>query len=126
MAEISRQDMQNMLDSFRGRLLDQVATKQDVQKATESSRDRMISYMHDFLQQNQQQFIRQLDIRTKIYKERLNAMESRIGGLEQELKASRQLMEQMSLQQRNVIIPTVQEAASNKEARGQAFGFDSF
>ncbi len=115
MTAISRQDMQNMLDTFRNRLIDQVSTKQDVQRMTDATRDRIISYMHDYLQQNQQQFIRQLDIRTKMYKDKLTSMESRIFALEQELKVSRQLMEQMALRQRNVVIPTVQQAASNRE-----------
>lgn len=120
MTALSRQDMQAMLDTFRNRLLDQVATKQDVQRSTELSRDRIISYIHDYLQQNQQQFIRQLDMRTKIYKDRLTAMESRIISLEQELRMSRQLMEQMSTRQQNVVIPTVQQAASKQETRNPA------
>ena len=118
MAALSRQDVQNMLDTFRSRLVDQLGSRQDMQKMSDTSRDRIISYMHDFLLQNQQQFVRQLDIRTKLYKDRLSAMESRILSLEQELKASRQLMEQMSHRQRNVVIPQVQEVA-NRDTRPQ-------
>lgn len=119
MTALSRQDMQTMLDTFRSRLLDQVASKQDVQRTTDAARDRVISYMHDYLQQNQQQFVRQLDMRTKMYRDRMLALESRICTLEQELKISRQLMEQMSLRQRNVVIPSVQEVASRENLVAQ-------
>ena len=133
MTAISRQDMQSMLDTFRNRLFDQAASKQDVQRLTDNTRDRIISYMHDFLQQNQQQFIRQLDIRTKYYKDRLISMETRIGSLEQEIKSTRQLMEQMSLRQRNVVIPSVQVAANSveqqrepaEEVRQHRYGFEN-
>ena len=107
MAALSRQDVQNMLDTFRSRLVDQLGSRQDMQKMSDTSRDRIISYMHDFLLQNQQQFVRQLDIRTKLYKDRLSAMESRILSLEQ-----------MSHRQRNVVIPQVQEVA-NRDTRPQ-------
>lgn len=114
MSAVSRQELQSMLDQMRVRLQERVATRQDVQRAADGARDRMISYMHDYLQQNQQQFMRQLDDRTRMYKGQISSLESRIHSLEQEVRLSYQVINQMAQKQRSVVIPNVQEAVSNQ------------
>ncbi len=114
MSSVSRQDMQTMLDQTCRRLQDQIATRQDVQRAADGARDRMISYMHDYLQQNQQQFIRQLDDRARIQKTQVTNLENRIHSLEQEIKSSHQLISNIAQKQTSVVIPRVQEAISNR------------
>lgn len=123
MTGASRQDVQNMLDNARSRLVDQLATKQDVQRLTDSSRDRIISYMHDFLLQNQQQFIRQLDVRTKVYKDRLAALDSHVQALEQEVRATRQLLEQMSVRQQSTATSVAQQKQMAGRTGQYRFGY---
>lgn len=126
MTAVTRQEVQNMLDTTRSRLTDQLAAKQDVQRLTDSARDRIISYMHDFLMQNQQQFVRQLDMRTKAYVIKLSALESHVQSLlEQEIRVTRQLMEQMSQRQQNVVIPGVQQQAAAGRDKQYRFGYDA-
>ncbi|MDZ7785907.1 MAG: hypothetical protein U5L95_02190 [Candidatus Saccharibacteria bacterium] len=114
MSAASQQEIQTMLDQMRTRMQDRMATRQDVQRATDDARDRMISYMHDYLQQNQQQFVRQLDDRTKTYKSQITNLEYRIQSLEQEIRNANQILNQMAQKQQSVIIPHVQEAVSNQ------------
>ncbi len=71
--------------------------------------------MHDYLQQNQQQFIRQLDERTRIYKGQVASLESRIQSLESEVRASHQMLAAMAQKQQSVVIPGVQEAVQNQQ-----------
>jgi uncharacterized protein YceH (UPF0502 family) len=115
MSSITRQDMQTMLDQACRRMQDQLATRQDVQRSADNARDRMISYMHDFMQQNQQQLIRNMDDRTRMYKAIIANLESRMQSLEQEVRASRQLLSQMARKQKNIVIPNIQVAAGHQQ-----------
>lgn len=115
MGELTRQEMQSMFDQLRVRIQDIVSSRQDVQRCVDNSRDRVISYMHDYLQQNQQQFIRQLDERTRIYKGQVASLESRIQSLESEVRASHQMLAAMAQKQQSVVIPGVQEAVQNQQ-----------
>ncbi len=104
-----------MLDQACRRMQDQLATRQDVQRAADNARDRMISYMHDYMQQNQQQLIRGMDDRTKMYKSIIANLENRLQSLEQEVRTSRQVLAQMAQKQKSVVIPGLQEAMSNQQ-----------
>ncbi len=117
MAEITRQEMQTLLENMRTRMQDQLATRQDLQRACESSRDRVISYMHDYLQQNQAQFVRQLDDRSKMYKAKLASLEQSMKSLEQEVRSSQAVIEQMSQRQRNIVLPSFKERAAQAQYR---------
>lgn len=114
MSAVTRQDMQTMLDQMCRRMQDQIATRQDVQRAADNARDRMISYMHDYMQQNQQQLIRNMDDRTRVYKAIVSNLEARMQSLEQEVRVSRQVVVQIAQKQNSVVIPSVQEAINNQ------------
>ena len=93
MGQPTKQDIQCMLDTLRGRILDKVATRQDVQSLTEASRDRTMTYVHDLVQVHQQNMMRRTDVQNSQLTKRLAVLEARLMSLEQELKTSRQLIE---------------------------------
>jgi uncharacterized protein YceH (UPF0502 family) len=121
MSSVSRQDMQNMLDQACRRMQDQLATRQDVQRAADNARDRMISYMHDYMQQNQQQLVRGMDERTRMYKAIVANLDTRLQSLEQEVRTSRQVIVQMAQKQKSIVIPGVQEAVSKRNNYGYGY-----
>jgi hypothetical protein len=86
MADISRQDVQSLLDTTRNILLQRLVTRQEVQAITEGARDRIVANM-----QQQAQLVRQMNYQNIQMYRRVVALETRMANLEHELKASRQL-----------------------------------
>jgi hypothetical protein len=99
MGQLTRQDIQPMLDAMKNRILDRVATRQDIQSLTEASRDRIMAYAHDLVQIQQQNIMRRTDVQNSQLTKRVAVLEARMLSLEQELRLTRQAMERISEQQ---------------------------
>lgn len=120
MTQLTRQDIQTVVDTAKNRIMERQVTKQDVQIMADNVCSRIYSYVHNYTLQNQQQFFRQLGVRNAQYTQRLTVMESRIGGLEQELKTMRQLLERMAGQKpqtQQIIMPVQVEPEKARDYR---------
>jgi hypothetical protein len=87
MGNITRQDVQAIVDTARNTLLQKLATRQDVQTVCDNTRDRTMAVI-----QQQIQTIRQMNYQNIQMFRRVVALESRMATLEHELKAAHQLM----------------------------------
>lgn len=90
MVSLTKQDLQNALDVARNRLLERVATRQDVNSLRET-----IKVLTVTLQQSQQ-LLRQEEYQRVQLVRRAVAMESRMVGLENELRHVRSSMVQLA------------------------------
>lgn len=80
MAPLTRQDIQAVIDNARTRLLDYVATRQDVQTLKDSTKN-----LNTTLQQSQQ-FLRQEERQRTELIRRLSALETRMVQLEHDMQ----------------------------------------
>lgn len=95
MIALNKQDAQNMFDNVKNRIIEKVATRQDVLLLTEASRDRVMNYVRDSLQVFQQNMLRRSEYQQSQMQRRLVAVETRMINLEQEIKANRQILNQI-------------------------------
>lgn len=95
MVPLNKQDAQNMMENMKNRIIEKVATKQEVQLQTEASRDRIMNYVRDSLQVFQQNMLRRQEYQQSQVQRRMVAMETRMINLEQEIKANRQVLQQI-------------------------------
>lgn len=86
MADLTRQDVQAVIDNAKTRLLDYVATRQDMQT------------LNTTLRQNQQ-FLRQEERQRIELIRRLTALETRFAQLEHDLHDMRRMIESLANQQ---------------------------
>ncbi len=95
MISLTKQDIQNVIDSAKNRILERVATRQDIQAACDSTRDRVLTYIHD-VQQQQYQLSRQTNTQTVQLARRMTAMENRLVTIESELRAMHALLQRVA------------------------------
>ncbi len=95
MISLTKQDIQNVIDSAKNRILERVATRQDIQAACDSTRDRVLTYIHD-VQQQQYQLSRQTNTQTIQLARRMTAMENRLVTIESELRAMHVLLQRVA------------------------------
>lgn len=95
MVPLNKQDAQNMLENTKNRIIEKVATRQDVVLQTEASRDRVMNYVRDLLQVFQQNLLRRQEYQQSQTQRRMVAMETRMINLEQEIKANRLVLQQI-------------------------------
>lgn len=95
MAPITKQDAQNLIENAKNRILEKVATRQEMQLLTEASRDKVMNYVRDLLQVYQQNMLRRNEYQQSQMLRRMIAMETRMTNLESELKATRQMLGQI-------------------------------
>lgn len=108
MADISKQDIQNLLDAQRNILLQRLGTKQDMQMLTDSSRDKMMALL-----QQQAQLIRQMNYQNIQMYRRVVAMETRQANVEYELKVMHQrLVNLIENMPRQLVMPAQTETPS--------------
>ncbi len=93
MGPVSRQDVQNIVNTARAQLSDRMASRQDVQTLNETMRALVNS------NQQSQQLLRQAEYQRSQMTRRMVAVEARLGALEQELKPLRAVMTKMVEQQ---------------------------
>jgi ribosomal 50S subunit-associated protein YjgA (DUF615 family) len=87
MGNVTRQDVQAIIDAARNTILQKAATRQDVQTIADNTRDRTMAVI-----QQQIQTIRQMNYQNIQMFRRVVALESRMATLEHELKAAHQLV----------------------------------
>lgn len=93
---VSKQDMQNVVETAKNRIIERLATKQEIQVLSDTARDRILNHIQYLFQAHQQQtFARDNDrsVQTQRY---VSSLESRIGSLESEIKAMRRLLTQVA------------------------------
>lgn len=105
MGNISRQDVQSIVDNARNTLLQRLVTKQELQSTTDTTRDRLITLL-----QQQAQLIKQMNYQSIQMFRRTVAMEQKMATLEHDLKASHQLMLYMAENMpRQIAMPVMPE-----------------
>ena len=96
MAPVTKQEVQNLIDSSRKQILEKLVSKPEVQAMTEAARDKVMSYARDLFTVYQQNLLRRLEFYHIQSTRRVANLESRMLTLEQELKMMRQAMERMA------------------------------
>ena len=95
MISLTKQDMQNVIDSAKNRILERVATRQDIQVACEATRDRVLTYIHD-VQQQLYQLTKQTNVQTQQLLRRVINIENRLATLEYDLKSIYALLQKIA------------------------------
>lgn len=108
MTNLSKQDVQNVVDSAKNQLLQRVVTRQDFQYINDS-----LKVMINALQQNQQ-LLRQSEYQRVQMFRRTVAVEARLAQLEQEMKTVRTALERLSERQPDRVIMPVAEATASQ------------
>lgn len=114
MTNLSKQDVQNIIDNAKNQMLQRVITRQDFQYINDS-----LKVMINALQQNQQ-LLRQSEYQRVQMFRRTVAVEARLAQLEQEMKTTRGAIERLAQNQpQRVIMPVPETAATSQspEAR---------
>ncbi len=110
MAQLTRQEVQQIVDGARKNILDRVLSRQDIVRATEAIRDRLMNYTQDILQVHQQNLIRRNDTQITELAKRLISIENRVAGMEQEIKIVINLLQQLAEREpQQVIMPVMAE-----------------
>jgi hypothetical protein len=87
MADITKQDIQSLLDAQRNMLLQRLGSRQDMQMLTDGARDKIM-----MLIQQQAQLVRQMNYQNIQMYRRVVSLETRAANLEHELKVVHQLV----------------------------------
>lgn len=90
MVTATKQDVQAIVDGARNRILGNMVTRQDLQAASDGARDRVLAFAQ-YLQQQNQQIMRQSAVQHTQLTKRLIGTEARLISLENELKTLHQL-----------------------------------
>lgn len=100
MGPVTRQDIQNIVEVNRNRILERVATKQDIAVLTDSIRQ--LTSMH----QQSQQLLKQSEYQRLQLSRRAVAVEARLINVENELRSTQSMMSRMAGQKpQPIIIP---------------------
>jgi|GEM_PF-4459408 len=98
MGQLNKQEVQSLLETLKNRILEKTVTRQELQTFTETSRDKVMTYVHDLVQIHQQNMMRRQDVQNSQLTKRVAVLETRLITIEQELKYSRQLLERLVAQ----------------------------
>ena len=108
MITLTKQDIQTAIDSAKNRIMDRMVTRQDVQSLTDASCGKVLNYVQG-VQQQQFQLTRQINTQMLQFAKRVTPFESRMAGLENEVRALQQLVYQLTeairQQQRTMQLP---------------------
>ena len=108
MITLTKQDIQSAVESAKNRIMERMVTRQDVQSMCEASRDKVLSYIQT-VQQQQFQMTRQVHVQMLQFAKRVAPYEARMQSLENEVKQLQQLVYQLTevirQQQRTMQIP---------------------
>lgn len=123
-AIINRQDLQNVLDTTKNRIVERMLTKRDVQLACENARDRIIAGLHE-MYRFEQQATKQTMLQVAQQTQRVAGVEMRMAALEGEVRSMKQLMGQLLEEQRRIAaamatMPTYIVAATQANANNEA------
>jgi hypothetical protein len=123
MAQLSRNDVQQIVDNAKNRIIERVATRQDLQTVTDTARDRVMTYTYDLVQMHQQQMIRRMSIHSTNMQRQVSSLEARIMAQDQELKTMRQLLERIANNEPQRIYLPVQQDQNVREGYTQEYSY---
>lgn len=95
MAEISKQDLQNIIENAKNRIIDRTLTRQDMLTISDTTRDRIIGSIGDMVQSCHQQMYSRENILHNQTQRYISGLESRMMTMEAEIKSMKRLMIQM-------------------------------
>lgn len=95
---MSRQDMQGMVEYAKNRIIERMVTKYDVQNAVNSARNEVLSDLQEIRRENQPVFKQTLALTGEALR-RVQVVDARVAGIEQDIKLLTQLMSRMVGQQ---------------------------
>lgn len=95
MITLTKQDIQNAVDTAKNRIMERMVTRQDVQMVCDASRDRVLAYVQ-IIQQQQLQLARQTNAQILQIGKRGPAYESRLTNIENELKNTHVMLQRIT------------------------------
>ncbi len=113
MSQLTRQEVQRLLDTTRNQITDRVLTRQDLITVNEQIRDRMMNYMQDLAQVQQQNIVRRTASQSDDVSKRIVALESRICNMEQDLKTTLQILQKLTSQKQSHVDTVMQRQQKN-------------
>lgn len=121
MSQLTRQEVQRLLDTTRNKITDRILTRQDLITVNENIRDRMMNYMQDLTQVQQQNIVRRTASQNDEVIRRINALEARMGSMEQDVKAALQILQRSTSIQPNIAASLPQEAKNYRHTPEQRY-----
>lgn len=106
MSPVNRQDVQNIVEIARNRIMERMVTKQDISAITDAIRN--ISNLH--LQS--QQLLKQSEYQQSQLSRRVVALEARLINLEAELRNTQQAMLRVAEQPQRIVVPAQPQTES--------------
>jgi Mg2+ and Co2+ transporter CorA len=104
MGNVTRQDVQQVVDNARNAILQRTVNRQDIQSMHDILTTRINSCANDLHQQDRQ-ILRQANYQTAQLIRRTIALETRIVALDQEIKSLRQVILRLADQRPPVVMP---------------------
>lgn len=93
---LSKQDVQNVVENAKNRIMERMASKQEVQIMCDGARDRVMTYMQTLVQAHQNQLFNRENIHYTQTQRRIGNLEQRIASLDGEIKMLRRTIEQLA------------------------------
>lgn len=104
---MTRQDLLNVTEYAKNKIIERLVTKYDVQAACDHARDRIINNLQDLHQENQS-LMRHSNTQHDQVSRKVSSIESQINALQQEMKVVSQLMTRLYEQQVRLLNATQQ------------------
>ena len=102
MNPISRQDVQNIVDISRNRIMERMVTKQDVAMVSEALKNLLT------LSQQNQQLLRQYEQQRMLLARRVATLEGRLANFENEMRATTNTILKTAGQRPQIVMPAPQ------------------
>ena len=99
----TKQDVQNIVDVTRNRVMERMLTKQDISSVVDCMKTIQA------LQQQNQQLLRQLDAQITQSNRRITTLESRAVSLETEVRSLRMDVQRLGEQRQQIVMPVQTE-----------------
>lgn len=95
MSTMTRQDLLSVTEIAKNKIIERLVTKYEVQAACDNARDRILSSIQAMQLENQA-LIRQANAQKDQSWRKIAAMENQIAGLRQDIKAIRELLQELA------------------------------
>lgn len=100
MAELTKQEMHQQLEACKNKIIERAVSRQEVQTLLETTRDRVMSYVHDLVQVHQQNIFRKSASQQLELSRRVASLELRLQSIEQDLKTALNYLQYLSEESR--------------------------
>lgn len=95
MGDLTKRDMQNIVENAKNRIMERMLSRQDMQTFTDNSRDRVIGSIGDIVQSCHQQMYSRENILHSKTQQYISNLEMRVVAMDSELKSVKRLLVQM-------------------------------